>query len=64
MGQELAGGRLSRGNVRERILDRGHPRADAEPIDSAFHRVHALFEQRVRRIADPGLDVSFDFQVE
>ena len=52
------------GDIDKRVLDRGHPGADAKSVDAAFERGHAFFQHGVRGISDPGVDVPFDFQIE
>ncbi len=48
----------------KRVFNRRHSRADAEAIHSAFKSGHALFQDCVGGIADPGVDVAFDFEIE
>src|SRR5271166_1695009 len=52
------------GDVDERVFDGGHSRTDAERLHSTFERGDALLQNRVRRVANAGIDVAFDFEIE
>ena len=52
------------GNGLNRVADGRHARGHGQRGNAAFQLGHALFEHRVGRVHDAGVDVARDFEVE
>src|SRR5882724_10001726 len=52
------------GDVHERIVNRGHPGANAQGLHPALEGCDALFKYGVSGIPNPSIDISLDFEIE
>ena len=51
-------------DVHERVVDGSHPRTDTQALHAAFERGNAFLEDCVGGIADAGIDVPLNFEIE